>query len=47
MTQDCEVTQALMMAHMRDQLRRARQAIVIASAIASAASLLAAWGWLR
>jgi len=47
MMQDREITQALMMAHVRKELRRARKAFLIASAIASAASILAAWGWLR
>jgi len=47
MTQDHEITQALMMARVRQELRRARRAVVIAAAVASAASILAAWGWLR
>ena len=47
MTRDYEVTQALMMMHVRQELRRVRCAFVIAAAVASAASILAAWGWLR
>jgi hypothetical protein len=47
MMQDREITQALMMAQVRQELRRARRAFVIAAAIASAAAMLAAWGWLR
>lgn len=47
MTEDREVNQSLMMADVRRDLRRARRALVIAVAIASVASILAAWGWLR
>jgi len=47
MTEDREVSQALMMAHVRQELRRARRAFVIAAVLASMAAVLAAWGWLR
>ena len=47
MTRDYEVTQAVMMMRVRQELRRTRRAFVIATAIASGASILAAWGWLR
>ena len=47
MTRDYEAAQAVMMMHVRQELRRARKAFVIAAAIASTASILAAWGWLR
>ena len=47
MTQEHEIIQALKMANVRQELRRTRRAFVIAAAVASAASILAAWGWLR
>ena len=47
MTLESDITQALMMARVRQDLRRARLAFVIAAAIAGAATILAAWGWLR
>jgi hypothetical protein len=47
MSEDREVGQALLMAHVRRELRRARRAFVIGAAIASVALVLAAWGWLQ
>jgi hypothetical protein len=47
MTQDPEIIQALMVARTRQELRRARRAFVLASVIAGATTILAAWGWLR